>query len=150
MHAFPTTPAFLTDFAKRGFTLRAVGEQLSVAPASALTTADRQAIRERRNELLAILSPKEPWNPQAAIRLMHEADALVERLGVSGGHPAVAEAAAMVSSALAARDMETIRLAVVEFAVILRRIAGMEAAGREQVADGMRADPAHRTQNVPH
>ena len=31
MFAFPATPALLADFAQRGFTLRAVGEQLSVA-----------------------------------------------------------------------------------------------------------------------
>jgi hypothetical protein len=116
-------PAILADFARRGFAFRAVADRLRISPASALTTADREVIRERRTELLAILTPAATWNQEEAIRLMHEADSLVEQLGVSGRHPAVADAAAMVVSAFATRDMETVRFAVSEFAVVVRRVA---------------------------
>jgi hypothetical protein len=123
MSASLTAPAILDDFARRGFTLRAVADRLCVSPASALTTTDREVIRERRTELLAILTPAEPWNLEAAIHLLHEADSLVERFGVSGRHPAVADAAAMVASAFATGDMETVRFAVAEFTALIQKLA---------------------------
>jgi hypothetical protein len=116
MPASITPPALLATLSRRGFTVRAVGGFISVIPASELTADDREAIRQRRDELLAVLSPAEPWNLDTAIRLMDEADALVEQLSVDGRHPAIA-AAAMVSSAFATRDRETVRFAVAEFAV---------------------------------
>jgi hypothetical protein len=118
-----TAPALVADFARRGFTLRAVAGRLSVSPATALTTTDRETIRERRNELLSVLSPGEPWDLVTAVRLMHEADTLVVQLGVSGRHPAVVAASAMVTSAFATHDLETVRFAVSEFAVLIRRLA---------------------------
>jgi hypothetical protein len=128
-----TAPALLTEFARRGLTLRAVAGRLSVSPATALTVNDREVIREHRDELLAVLSPVEPWNLAMAIRLMHDADALVEQLGVSGRHPAIADAAAMVTSAHATRDMETIRFAVAEFALFVRGwlASGLSRAERD-------------------
>jgi len=125
-----TAPALLADFTRRGFTFRPVAGRLSVSPATALTAGDREAIRERRDELLAVLSPAEPWNLATAIRLMHDADTMVEQLGVSGRHPAVADLAAMVVSAFATRDMETVRFAVTEFTTLIGRLA------RERVAAG--------------
>jgi hypothetical protein len=123
MGAPSTAPALLADFARRGFTLRAASGRLSVSPASALTAADREAVRQRRDELLALLARAEPWDLPTALRLMHDADSLVEQLGVSGRHPAVAAAAATVASALTTRDMETLRFAVAEFAAVVRELA---------------------------
>jgi hypothetical protein len=117
--------ALLADLARRGFTVRAVAGAISVAPASGLTPEDRQAIRDRRARLLAILSPREPWDAATALRLMETADALVERLGVDARHPAVAAAAEEVGSAYATRDMETVRFAVAEFVVVVRRLAAL-------------------------
>jgi hypothetical protein len=54
---------------------------------------------------------------------MFDADALVEQLGIDGRLPAVQDAAAMVTSAHAMRDMETLRLAIAEFTVVVRRLA---------------------------
>ena len=118
----------LSNLARRGFTLRAASGRLSVSPATALTAADREAIRERRNELLAIVSQGEAWNPQVAIRLMDDADALVERLGVDGRDPTITGAAALVCSAYALRDMETVRFACRDLEVVVRKLA----AGRER------------------
>ena len=123
MPVLMTAPALLAGLSNRGFTLRAVSGRLAVSPATSLTAADRDAIYERRNELLAILSPGEPWNPGVAIRLMHDADTLVEEMGVSGRHPAIADAAATVTSAFATRDMETLRFAMSEFVSVVRRVA---------------------------
>jgi hypothetical protein len=122
-----TAPAILVDFARRGFTLRAVAGRLSVSPASALTSTDRDTIRRRRNELLSILAPGEPWDQQAAIRLMLDADALVERLGVDGRHPAISDTAAAVASAYRMRDLETLRFAVAEFEATVRGVAAGRA-----------------------
>jgi hypothetical protein len=55
---------------------------------------------------------------------MDEADRLVERLGEDGTHPEVTTAAEAVVQAHAIRDLETLRFAVAEFAVIVRRLAG--------------------------
>jgi hypothetical protein len=118
-----TVPVLLADFARRGFTLRAVSGRLSVSPATALTAADRTVIRERRTELLAALSPVEPWDTAAAIRLMFEADALVEQLGVDGRFLVIANAASKVVNVLATHDMAAFRVALSEFAVIVRATA---------------------------
>ena len=69
------------------------------------------------------LAGAEPWNPAAALRLVFDADALVERLSIDGRLPAVQAAAAMLVSALAARDMETVRFAAGEFAAAVRAAA---------------------------
>jgi hypothetical protein len=123
MAALGTPPALLVDFTRRGFTLRAVAGRLAVSPAAGLTANDRDTLREHRLKLLAFLSPAEPWNQEVAVRLIYDADTLVEQSGVSGRHPAVVEAAAMVTSAFALRDLETLRLAVAEFAVLIRQLA---------------------------
>jgi hypothetical protein len=114
----------------RGIMLSAVGGRLEVRPASALTDRDRDALRSHAADLLAVLNPlpvptsgSEPWNAALASRLMYDADTLVEQLGVSGHHPAVNDAAAKAVRASIARDMETLRLVVAEFAGIVRRVA---------------------------
>jgi hypothetical protein len=117
------TPVLLASLVQRGFILCAVADRLSVSPASALTASDRDAIRERRTELLGILSQGEPWNQTAAIKLMCDADELVGKFGVSGRHPEVVNAVAMVASACTTRDMETLRFAVEEFRLLIRRLA---------------------------
>ncbi len=123
MPASMTPPALLSGLRRRGFTVRVIDGSISVIPASRLSSADRQAIRECRDNLLAILTPGAPWDTATALRLMNAADALVERLGVDGRHPKVAAAAAVVTSAHATRDMETLRFAVAEFTAVVRRIA---------------------------
>jgi hypothetical protein len=123
MPATMTPPALLTDLAARGFTVRAILGSISVTPASALRQEDRDAIRASRAGLLAILSPAEPWDSATAIRLTEAADALVGRLGVDGRHPDVQAAAGVVVSALAARDLETVRFAVAEFVAAVRAAA---------------------------
>jgi hypothetical protein len=128
MGAPMTAPALLADFGRRGLALRASADRLCVSPASALTESDRGAIRQHRDELLALLSPAEPWDAEAALRLAHDADSLVGQLGVSGRHPAVADAAAMVVSALATRDMETLRFAAAEFAAVVRELTRKQTA----------------------
>src|SRR5437016_402123 len=116
-----TTPeGLLSAFARRGFAIRSVGGRLGISPASALTHADRAILRERRDALLAALTLGEPWDQREALRLMEEADALVQRLAVNGGNLAVVDAAAMVASAFATRDMETVRFACTEFAATVR------------------------------
>ena len=129
-------PVLLGEFVRRGFTLRVVAGGLSVAPAAALTLDDRAAIRARRDELLALLSvpdgrptdgpatrPGEPWNVRVALKLMADADGLVERLGVDGRHPVIVDAAALVVSAYQTHDLETVRFAVTEFVVAVRERA---------------------------
>jgi hypothetical protein len=108
---------------------------LQVRPASRLTADDREWLREHTGAILAhlrttlvadsniTLSGNEPWDTQVALMLMRESDALVEQLGVDGRHPAVADAAAMVSSAAATHDLETLRFAVAEFTTLIRRLA---------------------------
>ena len=132
MPGLMTAPALLADLDKRGFALRAVEGRLSVSPANELTTSDRDLIREHRDELLAILPVPvnsrtdrqvERWNEEVALRLMNNADALVEQLGISGHHPKVAGAAAMVVSAFTFQDLETVRLAVTEFTIVVRKVA---------------------------
>jgi hypothetical protein len=54
---------------------------------------------------------------------MEFADAMVERLGVSGIHPDVRAAAAAVGAALDFRDIQAVRFACGEFAVAVHRVA---------------------------
>ena len=67
MPATITSPTLLADLTRRGFTVRVVAGSISVIPGSGLTSTDRQAIRERRAELLALLSPAEPWDQRVAL-----------------------------------------------------------------------------------
>ncbi len=79
----------------------------------------------------SVVFPVEPlrlakWSEadeHVANRLMEAADALVERIGVSGSDPSVRDAAAIVGSALAFQNLETVRFACSEFAVVVRTVA---------------------------
>jgi hypothetical protein len=109
--------------------------RLQVQPASLLTADEREWCRAQAGAILAHLAPRvvptgnptltgnEPWDRQIALGLLADADALIERLGVDGRHPTVRDAAAMVASAFATRDLETVRFAVSEFAALVRRLA---------------------------
>jgi hypothetical protein len=128
-----TAATLIGDLRARGFSLVAANGELRVSPAAALTAADRVAIRSHLPGLLAALAARvagreSPANRgcsrDEAIRLMFDADALVEQLGIDGRLPAVQDAAAVVTSAFATRDMETLRLAVAEFGVVVRTLAG--------------------------
>jgi hypothetical protein len=99
----------------RGFRLAVVDGSLRVSPASALTPRDREAIRATLPAVLTTLGVIEPWDGETALRLMEEADARLERSGVDGNRPEIAAAAAVVVSAHATRDMETLRFALSEF-----------------------------------
>jgi hypothetical protein len=83
MRPAPAAPDLLADLTRRGFTFRVLLGGLPVSRASVLTSEDREAIRERRDELLATLSPAERWDSSVAVKLMCDADALVERSGES-------------------------------------------------------------------
>lgn len=125
--------ALITELRNRGFILRVVAGSLRIAPASALKPRDRDAIRTDLPALIAALSPGNPWNQREALRWMYDADTLVERLGVDGQHPEVAAAAAMVGSAYASCDMETVQFACSEFGVVVRAVAARER--REKLRD---------------
>ena len=108
---------------------------LQVRPASRLTAEECNWFREHAAAILAHLvgvsgktplarnTGSEPWDSQLAIKLMWDTDRLVEQSRIDGRHPAVVQAAAMVTSAFGARDMETIRYAVSEFRVLVRQLA---------------------------
>ena len=115
--------SLVADLRSRGFTLAVVAGSLRVTPKSALTRRDYEVIRADVAGLIAALSPSEPWDELEALLLMTEADALAARLSVSGVDSQVAAAAAMVASAYAARDLETIRFACLEFGVVVRGLA---------------------------
>ena len=119
----------ITHLRARGFTLTIVAGSLRVRPASTLTQDDRDAIRGGLPALIAALTVGEPWDGREAIRLMSDADALVEQLGMSGRHPAIQNAAAVVSSAYATRDLETVRFACSAFAVTVRELAASAHPG---------------------
>ncbi len=123
-----TASALITSLRARGFRLAVVNGSLRVSPASAITSGDREAIRAVLPALLATLCDVEPWDGETARRLMESADALVGRLGVDGTRPEIADAVAVVVSAHATKDMETLRLAVTEFAVVVRRFAARGCA----------------------
>jgi hypothetical protein len=78
--------------------------------------------------LVAALSSGRSWDTAVAIRLMNDADALVERLGVDGNHPEVTAVAEAVVRAHATRNMGTLRFAVAEFGVVVRRLAAARDA----------------------
>jgi hypothetical protein len=82
-------------------------------------------------EVTPTLAGAEPWDQRTALRLLLDADTLVERLGIDGQLPTIREAAAVVTSALATRDLETVRLAVAEFEAVVR---GVAASRRETPA----------------
>ena len=63
------------------------------------------------------------WNSEEASRLMSDADTLVERLGANGTNPEVRAVAALVASAYATRDVETLRFACAEFQAAVRRLS---------------------------
>jgi hypothetical protein len=89
------------------------------------------------------LSSNEQWDSRVAARLMFDADTRVEQLGVDGRHPMIVNAATMVASAFATRDMETLRLALSEFVVCVREVS------REQLlADGKGQAVAAKGANV--
>jgi hypothetical protein len=121
----PTSPAdLLADLSRRGITVRPVVGRLGVSPTSTLSDEDRAAIREHRAGLLALLTPvAEPWDQREALRLMFDADTLVERLRVDGRHPDIQAAAAIVSSAYETCDLKAVRFACSEFMVLVRRVA---------------------------
>jgi hypothetical protein len=133
----------IETLSERGIALSVTGGRLEVRPASALTAPERVAIRERIAGLIAVLSPvlseSEPWNVSIAIRLMHDADTLVAESGLDARHPALVAASAVVLSAFAARDLETVRFAVAEFAVEVRRVA------RERASAAAKAEKPPRT-----
>ena len=125
----------LNEFRARGVVVSvSPAGKLQVRPASLLTLEERGWVIAHANEILArltgaaantdvTLSGNEPWNRRVAIKLMADADALVERLGVNGRHPDVRNAAAMVASASDTRDLETLRFAVTEFKLVVREVA---------------------------
>jgi hypothetical protein len=117
-----TPHALLAAFRDRGFTLSATEGMLTVRPSSALTPGDRAVIVRHLPGLVAALAtgPRDVW---AAARLLTEADTLVERLGVSGTHPAVAAAAGVVCRAYAAGDLAAVRFVVAEFEQVVRTVA---------------------------
>lgn len=129
-----TPTALLTDLRTRGFTLAVTGGALAVRPASALTPADRAAIARHLPAVVAALAsgnrpPVAEWDDRDAVRLLADADRLVERLGVNGTHPDVAGAAEVVCAAYAARDADALWPAVAAFERVVRRLAG-HAGGR--------------------
>ena len=65
----------------------------------------------------------EPWDEREARVLVGACRASVIRLGVDTEDPELAAAAAVVTSAMATRDMETVRFACSEFAVAIREVA---------------------------
>jgi hypothetical protein len=132
----PPASELLVDLARRGLSLRVVAGKIMVTPASRLTPKDRETIGKYRVDLLAMLSPGEPWNTTTALRLMNEADALAERLSVSGRHPEMADAAAMVTSAFATPDLETVRFAVGQFTALVRKHATKRDSDRERQHSG--------------
>jgi hypothetical protein len=105
------------------------GGSLRVTPASALTPDDRAAIRGNLNDLIAALAPEEPWNLAEAIRLMDEADALVERLAAPGSHPAIQAAAEMAASAFRRHDVLSYRTAVAKIVSLARQLGKPELPG---------------------
>jgi hypothetical protein len=91
-----STAQLLAGLQARGVRLRAEGGRLKVeAPKGALTPADRQALAERKADLLAALSG---WNQAEACRLLVSVQ---ERLGALLGDAPVPEMDLVVSAAYA-------------------------------------------------
>lgn len=130
-----STTEIIRTLRRRGLTLLAVEGKLMVRPATGLTTDDREAIRGKVPELVAALSAERPltpqvevevvsesWDQSAALRMLFDADTLVEQLAVDGRHPEIAAAAARVSDAHLARDARTLRRMLSEFETVVRRV----------------------------
>lgn len=130
-----STSEMIDALRHRGITLSVVAGKLVARPASALTGHDREVIRGSAQELVAALTAeREPdlevdgevgratWDQSAALRMMFDADTLVERLGIDGRHPEIAAAAARVTAAHMTRDMLSLRRAVSEFETTVRRV----------------------------
>ena len=144
------TSTLIQHLQGRGFSLAVVAGSLQVHPASRLTVEDRDLLRSHAAAILEHLnrtptdtvpspmSGPEPWDTRVALRLMEEADGLVERLGVNGQHPAVADAAAMVERSHATRDLGTLRSAVAQFTALVHRL-GQE---RSQLVTADPPEPA--------
>jgi len=111
--------ALVVDLRSRGFTLLVADGSLRVSPASALTSSARVAIRADLPALITHRAPGEVWDQGEAIRLMYDADTLVDQLEVDGTLPDVAAAASVVAGAFATLDIETVRFAVGEFTVLV-------------------------------
>lgn len=118
-----TALALLADLGGRGIVVRATAGSVAVRPAGALTAADREAVRECRADLLDVLGRAGPWDGAAAVRLMAEADGLVERLGADGRHPFLIAAAERVVGAYATRNPEALVFTVRAFTERVRTAA---------------------------
>ena len=116
-----TAAALLDTLRGRGLEIRAAGGRLEVRPAGRLTPAERGAIRSHLSELLALVT----WDQDAAVRAQDAADALVERLGVSGADRRVQAAAEAIATAYAARDAAAFRAAIGAFRECVRHVAGV-------------------------
>ena len=117
-------PPLLLALARRGVTVTAEEGRLGVRPAAALTDADRAALRAGKAELLAYLTPPAgAWDIAAVRTLTADADALVERLGVSCTHPDLRPAAKRAAEAIARRDMAALVRAVRAFELLVHRLA---------------------------
>ncbi len=128
--------ALLNALRHREIAVSIVGGQLVVRPAAKLTSDDREAIRCHLPELITTLTKEsklptdlmsssvpDSWDQQAAIRMMFDADTLVESLGVDGRHPAITATVAQVSRAHAAQNMGALRFALGEFTTLVRKLA---------------------------
>ncbi|VTS01848.1 unnamed protein product [Gemmata massiliana] len=127
----------LVTLRRRGLALSVVAGKLVVQPATALAPADREDIRAHLPALVAILTVEreqfdrpEPeagaaWDQHAAHRLMFEADALVEALGVNGRCPEIDTAAEAVYRAHVAHDPRAFRNAIERFVTTVHRLGTM-------------------------
>jgi hypothetical protein len=131
--------------ASRGVHLRAAGSVLRCLSAGPLPADLRDLLSAHKAELLAHLSDpprprSEPWDRRTAQRLMGAADELVEHLGVDGRRPEVVEAAAMVTSAYAMRDLQALRHAVAAFTALVAALAAGQVCQRFTNLGGGAAD----------
>jgi hypothetical protein len=86
-----TASTLIQSLSSRGFSVLADGDAIKVSPASALTDDERQAIRERKAELLTLLQsePADDENPETHdSALVFEADGreLITELHAVGCH----------------------------------------------------------------
>ena len=131
----PTAEGVLELARRLRVVLTCRGSRLKFSGPAAAVAELKPLLLEHKWALLALLSSpdasarplppagNESWDQREALRLMAEADALVERLGVDGLHPVVADAATVVGSAFAARDLATVRFACSQFAAMVRELA---------------------------
>jgi hypothetical protein len=88
----------------------------------------RELLTAHKAEPVALLAepaptPTDPWDRRTALRLMEAADELVEYPGVDGRRPEVVAAVAKATLAYAARDLQAVRRAVVEFTAVVGALA---------------------------